>query len=287
MPGHIGFGVHDVSIETKLTKNISLHIPFVSSPMDTVTEAPMAINMALQGGIGIIHSNFSVDEQAAQVKKVKKFKNGFITDPVCLSPDHTVSDVHRIKATFGYSGIPITDDGQLHGVLVGIVSNRDTSFVTDPTIKLKDIMTTKENLTCAMEGVSLSEANEILRKSKKGKLPVVDEEGKLVALIARTDLQKAADYPNASKDANKQLLVGAAIGTRPEDRSRAEALVNAGVDVIVVDSSQGDSLYQIEIVQFLKKTYPNIDIIGGNVVIPSQALHLIQVSYLVNFLHSC
>ena len=275
MPGHIGFGVHDVSIESKLTKNIALKVPFVSSPMDTVTEAPMAIHMALLGGIGIIHSNFSATDQAAEVKKVKKFKNGFITDPVCLSPDHTVGDVRRIKASLGYSGIPITNDGKLHGVLAGIVSNRDTSFVEDPTIKLKDIMTT--DLITAKDGVSLAEANDILRKSKKGKLPVVDEEGKLVALIARTDLQKSADYPDASKDANKQLLVGAAIGTRPEDRDRAAALIQAGVDVIVVDSSQGDSLYQIEIVQYLKENFPNVDVIAGNVVIASQALHLIQV----------
>lgn len=274
MPGHIGFGVHDVDISTKLTKNITLKAPFVSSPMDTVTEAPMAIHMALLGGIGIIHSNFSVKDQAAEVKKVKKFKNGFITDPVCLSPDHTVEDVLRIKATLGYSGIPITDSGKLHGVLKGIISNRDTSFVSDPSIRLGEIMST--NLIVAKDGVSLSGANDILCKSKKGKLPVVDEEGRLVALIARTDLQKSADYPDASKDKNKQLLVGAAIGTRPDDRERAHALVEAGVDVIVVDSSQGDSLYQIEMIQFLKKFFPQIDVIGGNVVIATQALHLIQ-----------
>eukprot|EP00816_Leptocylindrus_hargravesii_P005158 CAMPEP_0196812082 /NCGR_PEP_ID=MMETSP1362-20130617/20222_1 /TAXON_ID=163516 /ORGANISM="Leptocylindrus danicus, Strain CCMP1856" /LENGTH=525 /DNA_ID=CAMNT_0042187499 /DNA_START=57 /DNA_END=1634 /DNA_ORIENTATION=+ len=274
MPGHIGFGVHDVNINSKLTKNIEVKIPFVSSPMDTVTEAPMAIHMALLGGIGIIHSNFPVEDQAKQVKMVKRYKNGFITNPVCLSPDQTVGDARRIKATLGYSGIPITDDGALHGRLVGIISNRDTSFVDDPSIKLRDIMTT--DLVVAKDGVSLSEANDILRRSKKGKLPVVDEEGHLVALIARTDLQKAADYPDASKDANKQLLVGAAIGTRPDDRDRAKALVDAGVDVIIVDSSQGDSLYQIEMVQFLKENFPSVDVVGGNVVIASQALHLIQ-----------
>ena len=276
MPGHIDFGLNDVDISTKLTKNLSLRLPFVSSPMDTVTEAKMAIHMSLMGGIGIIHSNFPMAEQAAEVLKVKKFKNGFITDPVCLSPQHTVEDVLRIKSTLGYSGIPITQDGKLGSKLVGIVSNRDTSFVDDPTVKVREFMTPRAQLSVAREGVKLAQANEILKASKKGKLPVLNDNDELVALIARTDLQKNRDFPLASKDKNKQLLVGAAIGTRPEDRERAAALVDAGVDVIVVDSSQGDSLYQIEIVLHLKEKHPEIDVIAGNVVTPSQALHLIQ-----------
>jgi len=276
MPGHINFGLNDVDISTKLTKNVSLRLPFVSSPMDTVTEAKMAIHMSLMGGIGIIHSNFPMAEQAAEVLKVKKFKNGFITDPVCLSPQHTAEDVLRIKSTLGYSGIPITQDGKMGSKLVGIVSNRDTSFVDDPTVKVREFMTPRSLLSVAREGVKLAQANEILKASKKGKLPVVNDDDELVALIARTDLQKNRDFPFASKDKNKQLLVGAAIGTRPDDRERAAALVDAGVDVIVVDSSQGDSLYQIQIVQHLKKKHPEIDIIAGNVVTPTQALHLIQ-----------
>lgn len=276
MPGHINFGLNDVDISTKVTKNISLKLPFVSSPMDTVTEAKMAIHMALMGGIGIIHSNFSMADQAAEVIKVKKFKNGFITDPVCLSPQHTVADVLRVKETLGYSGIPITQDGNMGSKLLGIVSNRDTTFVDDMSIKIREFMTPRAALSVAKEGVDLEEANEILKASKKGKLPVVNENDELVALIARTDLQKNRDFPLASKDANKQLLVGAAIGTRPDDRERAAALADAGVDVIVVDSSQGDSLFQIEIVQHLKEKHPQIDVIAGNVVTPSQALHLIQ-----------
>jgi len=276
MPGHIRFGLNDVDISTKLTRNIELKAPFVSSPMDTVTEAKMAINMALMGGIGIIHSNFSCEEQAAEVLKVKKFKNGFITDPVCLSPDHIVEDVLKIKNTLGYSGIPITEDGKMGSKLVGIVSNRDTSFVDDSSVKVSDFMTKRAQLSVAQEGVKLSEANEILKASKKGKLPVVNAADELVALIARTDLQKNRDFPDASKDANKQLLVGAAIGTRPEDRDRASCLVDAGVDVIIVDSSQGDSLFQIQIVEHLKENYPKVDVIAGNVVTPTQALHLIQ-----------
>lgn len=276
LPAHINFGLNDIEIESNLTKNIKLKAPFVSSPMDTVTESRMAIAMALMGGIGIIHSNFSAAEQAAHVHKVKKFKNGFINDPVCLSPDDTVAKVLEIKHSLGYSGIPITVNGAMGGKLVGIVSNRDVSFVDDPDMKIRDFMTTRQQLSVASEGVSLREANELLTASKKGKLPVVNERDELVALIARTDLQKNRDFPLASKDSNKQLLVGAAIGTRPDDRERAKALVDAGVDVIVVDSSQGDSVYQLDMVSYLKNTWPDLQVIAGNVVVPSQALHLIQ-----------
>lgn len=277
MPGHISFGLQDVDISTKLTREISLKVPFVSSPMDTVTEHKMAISMSLQGGIGIIHSNFNIEDQAAEVRKVKRFKNGFITDPICLSPDSTVGDVMALKERHGYSGIPITDSGEMGGKLMGIVSNRDITFVDDRAVKLKEIMTPREKLSVAKQGVELAEANEILKETKKGKLPVINESDELVALIARTDLLKNIEFSKASKDpVTKQLLVGAAIGTRPEDRDRAGALVEAGVDVIVVDSSQGDSTYQIEIIKHLKSSYPRLQVIGGNVVTPSQALHLIE-----------
>ena len=277
MPGHIGFGLGEVDISSQLTRNIRLEAPFVSSPMDTVTEHRMAIVMALQGGIGIIHSNMPISEQAAEVKRVKKFKNGFITDPVCLSPEATAEDVFRIKAKLGFSSFPITQDGKMGGKLLGIISNRDTSFIEDVTIKVTEFMTPRHELVVANDGVSLQEANNILKSSKKGKLPVVNSKDELVALIARTDLQKNRDNPLASKSrANKQLLVGASIGTRPEDRDRAKHLVEAGVDVVVVDSSQGDSIYQLEIIRYLKKEYPGLDVIGGNVVTPSQAFHLIR-----------
>lgn len=277
MPGHMSFGLGDVDISSSLTRNIKLQVPFVSSPMDTVTEHKMAITMALQGGIGIIHSNLTPEEQAAEVRRVKKYKNGFILDPICLSPDNTLEDVVRTKQTLGFSSFPITDTGKMGGRLVGIISNRDTSFIEDPNVKIKEFMTDRASLSVAPEGVSLAEANQMLKLSKKGKLPVVNDKDELVALIARTDLQKQRDNPRASKESvNKQLLCGAAIGTRPDDKDRAKLLVEAGVDVIVVDSSQGDSMYQIEIIRYLKETFPHVDVIGGNVVTPSQAHHLIE-----------
>ena len=237
----------------------------------------MAISMALQGGIGIIHSNMKAEDQAAEVQKVKKFKNGFILDPICLSPENSLEDVFSIKENRGFSSFPITDTGKMGGRLVGIISNRDTSFIEDPTVRVKEFMTERAALTVAKEGVSLEEANQMLKNSKKGKLPVVNEKDELVALIARTDLQKNIDFPRASKESkNKQLLCGASIGTRPDDKIRAKLLVEAGVDVIVVDSSQGDSIYQIEMIQHLKENFREVDVIGGNVVTPLQAHHLIQ-----------
>lgn len=275
MPDHIDFGLADVDVSTRLTKEISLKVPFVSSPMDTVTEHGMAIAMALQGGIGIIHSNFNIEDQAAEVRKVKRFKNGFITDPICLAPTGTVGDVVALKEKHGYSGIPITENGAMGGKLLGIVSNRDITFVDDRSTPLRDIMTPRDKLSVASEGIELVQANEILKETKKGKLPVVNQDDELVALIARTDLLKHREFSRASKDpVTKQLLVGAAIGTRPEDRDRAAALVSAGVDVIVVDSSQGDSVYQIGTVKHLKSAHAKLQVIAGNVVTPSQASRL-------------
>lgn len=274
LPGSIDFSVDEIVLKSKLTKNISLTLPFVSSPMDTVTEAPMAIAMALQGGIGIIHYNNSIKDQAKHVDRVKRWKNGFITDPKTLSPTHTLADVEAIKQRYGFSGVPITDTGKMGGKLLGIVTNRDTDFIEDNTTPLEKVMST--DLVVAKDTVSLEEANQIMKQSKKAKLPIVNERYELCGLISRSDLLKNREYPNASKDANKQLLVGAAIGTRPEDRERLAALVEAGLDVIVIDSSQGDSKYQIDMVRWIVDTYPGLDIIGGNVVTCDQAMNLIR-----------
>lgn len=274
MPGHVSSRAGDVSLESRITRDIKIKIPLLSSPMDTVTEHEMAIAMALQGAIGVIHYNMTVEEQAKEVRSVKRYKNGFITDPTCLSPTHTIADVYALKERFGYSGFPITADGKLGSRLVGIVTNRDIDYVDDRTTPLERVMIT--NLVTAAEGISLSEANEVLRRSKMGKLPVVNAAGEIVALISRTDLKKARDFPDASKDKNKQLLVGAAIGTRPNDKERCHALVEAGVDVIVIDSSQGDSIYQLDMIRHIKTAHPHVQVIGGNIVTSLQALHLIQ-----------
>lgn len=275
LPGHIDFSADDVSLETRLTRNVTLNAPLSSSPMDTVTEAEMAISMALQGGIGIIHYNTAIEAQAEMVAKVKRYENGFITDPLTLSPNHTIADVDDIKRKYGFSGVPITEDGKMGSKLLGIVTNRDVDFVTDRSTPLARVMTT--DMVTAPEGCTLEEANEILRDSKKGKLPIVNRQGALVALISRNDLKKNRDYPLASKNPNnKQLLVGAAIGTRPQDRDRVAALADAGVDVIVIDSSQGDSVFQMEMISHIKSNHPRLDVIGGNIVTATQARHLID-----------
>lgn len=274
LPGFIDFNPSDVELETKLSRNITLKRPIMSSPMDTVTESEMAIAQALMGGIGIVHYNNNISEQVDLVRKVKRFENGFIKDPVLLSPDHTIAHLDAVKEKYGFSGIPITEDGTQNTRLMGIVTNRDVDFEPDRNTKLGAVMT--QDLITANEGISLKEANHILKTSKKGKLPIVDPSGKLVSLICRSDLQKNKDFPFASKDNSKRLRVGAAVSTLPESRDRVEALAEVGVDAIVIDSAQGNSSYQIEMIQFIKQSFPNIDVIGGNVVTQGQAANLIS-----------
>ena len=262
----------DVSLETNLTKTIKLNIPFMSAGMDTVTESKMAISMARQGGIGIIHKNMSIKEQALEVDKVKRSESGVIVDPFYLTKEKTIQDADDIMARYKISGVPIVDEDKK---LIGIITNRDIKFEDDYTKSVDSVMT-KENLITAREGVGLLEAQEILKRHKIEKLPLVDEEGHLKGLITIKDIEKKIQYPNSAKDSQGRLLCGAAVGISSDLLDRVDALYKANVDVIVLDSAHGHSKGVIDAVKKVKENYPDLQVIAGNVATPEATEDLIK-----------
>ena len=262
----------DVCTQTQLTKSIKLNIPLMSAGMDTVTESKMAISMARQGGIGIIHKNMSIEAQALEVDKVKRSESGVIVDPFFLTKEHTIKDADDIMARYRISGVPIVDNEHK---LIGIITNRDIKFEDDFSKKVEDVMT-KDNLVTATEGINLTEAQQILKKHKIEKLPIVDKEGKLKGLITIKDIEKKIQYPNSAKDAQGRLLCGAALGISADLMDRVDALVKANVDVVVLDSAHGHSMGVIDALKKVKERYPKLQVIAGNVATAKATKDLIE-----------
>ncbi|WP_094549197.1 IMP dehydrogenase [Petroclostridium xylanilyticum] len=261
----------EVELTTYLTRTIKLNIPLMSSAMDTVTESRMAIAIAREGGIGIIHKNMSIEAQAQEVDKVKRSEHGVIVDPFFLSPQHTLHEANELMGKYRISGVPITENGKL----VGILTNRDLRFETNFDKPISEVMT-KENLITAPEGTTLEQAQEILRHHKIEKLPIVDKEGNLKGLITIKDIEKAVQYPNSARDKNGRLLAGAAVGVTLDMMERVEALVSAKVDVIVLDSAHGHSRGIIESIKKIKAAYPDLPLIAGNIATGEAAKDLIE-----------
>ncbi|MBR3996823.1 MAG: IMP dehydrogenase, partial [Clostridia bacterium] len=261
-----------VSLKTKLTKKITLNIPLMSAAMDTVTEYSLAIAMAREGGIGIIHKNMSIEQQCDQVERVKRSENGVITNPFFLHPDNYVYEADELMGKYKISGVPICDN---NGVLVGIITNRDLRFMTDFNVPIDDVMT-KENLITVPVGTTLEQAREILRHHKVEKLPIVDDDFKLRGLITIKDIEKAERYPNAAKDEKGRLLCGAAIGVTVDVVDRAGALLAAGADVLVLDSAHGHSQGIINCVKKIKEAFPEAQLIAGNIATSEAARDLIE-----------
>ena len=251
-----------VDLSTYLTKNIKLNIPLMTSAMDTVTESTMAIAIAREGGIGVIHKNMTIEDQATEVDKVKRSENGVISDPFFLYPQNTAQDAENLMRKYKISGVPICEED---GTLVGILTNRDMRFMTDYSVKIADVMTPKEKLVTAMSGTTLEEAKKILMASKVEKLPLVDKNGKLTGLVTIKDIEKSLKYPNTARDSQDRLLCAAAIGITGDMLDRAKALVDAHVDALVLDSAHGHSKNIMKAVDTVKNAFPQISLIAGNV----------------------
>lgn len=263
---------HEVDLSTRLTKKIKLNIPLISAGMDTVTEAKMAIAMAREGGIGIIHKNMSIEEQAKQVDRVKRSEHGVITDPFFLSPYHQVKDALALMEHYHISGVPITDE---NNILKGIITNRDIRFEHETDKLIEDVMT-KENLITAGKDVTMDEALAIMAKYKIEKLPLVDADNHLIGLITIKDIEKSIQYPNSAKDVNGRLLAGAAVGITPDVFDRVKALVGAKADVVVIDTAHGHSAGVVKVLRMIKEAFPDLQIIVGNVATGAATKALIE-----------
>ena len=272
VPGKSEVLPRETNTMTQLTKTIKLNIPLMTAGMDTVTESRMAISMAREGGIGIIHKNMSIEHQALEVDRVKRSEHGIISDPFYLSREHTVSDALELMERYRISGVPITDR---EGKLVGIITNRDIRFETELTKKIDDVMT-KKNLITATKGISMDDALEIMKEYKIEKLPLVDEDYKLIGLITIKDIEKSIEYPNSARDSEGRLLVGAAVGVTGDMLERVAALVNSKVDVVVLDTAHGHSKGVLEAVEKIKREYPDLQVIAGNVATAEATVDLIK-----------
>lgn len=270
VPGYSEVLPKDVSLKTRLTKGIELNIPLVSAAMDTVTESGLAIAMAQEGGIGIIHKNLTIEQQAAEVLRVKKYEAGVVSDPVTCRSDMTVGELRQLSESMGFSGFPVVDDGNL----VGIVTDRDFRFELKFDATVESIMTPKDRLVTVEEGVDPDEVRNLLRKHRIEKILVVDSAFKLCGMMTVKDMNKAQSHPNAAKDAKGRLIVGAAVGTGPETPDRVTALVAAGVDVVIVDTAHGHSKGVIDRVAWVKQTFPQVQVIGGNIATADAAIAL-------------
>ncbi|GAM16024.1 IMP dehydrogenase [Mesobacillus selenatarsenatis] len=264
----------DVSLKVNLTETLRLNIPIISAGMDTVTESELAISIARQGGLGIIHKNMSIEQQADQVDKVKRSESGVITDPFFLTPEHQVFDAEHLMGKYRISGVPIVNNEE-EQKLVGIITNRDMRFIQDYSIKIEEVMT-KTDLVTASVGTTLEEAEKILQRHKIEKLPLVNDEGVLKGLITIKDIEKVIEFPNSSKDAQGRLLCGAAVGVTADTMKRVELLVKSHVDVIVVDTAHGHSKGVIETVKQIRESYPELNIIAGNVATAEATRDLIK-----------
>ena len=271
IPQESDFHPRETDLSTRLTNKIKLNIPIMTAAMDTVTESSMAIAIAREGGIGIIHKNMSIEEQASEVDKVKRSEHGVIVDPFFLSPENTLQDAEDLMAKYKISGVPITENDKL----VGILTNRDLKFEVDFSKKIKECMT-HENLITAPEGTTLDEAKEILRRHKIEKLPIVDKNGGLKGLITIKDIEKAVQYPHSARDKNGRLLVGAALGVTNDVLERAQQLVDAKVDVVVLDSAHGHSYNIANCLRKIKEAFPELQVIAGNIATAEAAEYLIK-----------